>query len=121
MKLDRATLEAMSAAKIDFVSGVSAPWGGITVVLGVDDIAPFLADRAEWFAKKNGAFKSQYEDWLATSGEPRCGALTTKGERCKNFVSGGIQREFEVWLQEDGGFCTVHGGDGSRKGKKAKG
>lgn len=90
-----------------------APWGGFDVFLEPDDVAPFLSDRIEWFARRNGAFKHQFQDWLDTYGTPRCGATTAKGERCKNFVSGGIQRPFEIWLQEDGGFCAVHGGEGS--------
>lgn len=118
MKLDQKTIDAMQTAGIDFVGGVDAPWGGITVTLEPEDVAPFVKDRDEWFARKNGAFKEQYLDWVATSGEPRCGAKTSKGTPCKNSVSGGIQRPFEVWLQEDGGICHVHGGATSKEARE---
>lgn len=110
MTIDRKTLDTLKAAKINLVASVEAPWGGITVDLDPGDVDDFIRDRAEWFARKNGAFKSQYQDWIATYGEPRCGATTAKGTRCQNSVSGGIQRPFDVWLQEDGGFCHAHGG-----------
>lgn len=118
MKLDRNTLNALQDAGISLVAGVEGPWGGITVDLEPADVEAFVSDRAEWFARKNGAFKSQYLDWIATAGEPRCGAKTTKGARCKNSVSGGIQRPFEVWLQEDGGFCHAHGGLTSKEARR---
>ena len=110
MTIDHKTVDALKAAGISLSASVEAPWGGLTVVLEPNDVEAFVHDRAEWFARKNGAFKSQYLDWIATSGEPRCGATTSKGARCKKTVSGGIQRPFEVWLQEDGGFCHAHGG-----------
>lgn len=118
MTIDRKTVDAMEAAGISLVGWVPAPWGGITVTLAPDDVQPFVQDREEWFARKNGAFKQQYLDWVATSGEPRCGATTSKGTRCKNYVSGGIQRPFEVWLQEDGGFCHVHGGPSRKEARE---
>ena len=118
MALDKDTIAAMRTSGIKFVASVDAPWGGITVTLEQEDVAPFIQDPAEWFARKNGAFKEQYLDWIATGGEPRCGATTKQGTRCKNYVSGGIQRPFEVWLQEDGGFCQVHGGATSKKAQQ---
>lgn len=110
MGIDRKTLDTLDAAGISLVACVEGPCGGITVELEPDDVVSFLQDRDEWFARKNGVLKSQYRDWVETYGEPRCGAKTAKGDRCKNSVSGGIQRPLEVWLQEDGGFCHVHGG-----------
>lgn len=110
MNLDRNTLDALNAAGISLVASVEGPWGGITVDLAPGDVEPFLQDCDEWFASKNGVLKSQYRDWLTTCGEPLCGAMTAKGERCKNSVSGGIQRPLEVWLQEDGGFSMFTAG-----------
>ena len=117
MRIDRKTLDALASAGVSLVATVEAPLGSITVDLQPSDVEDFLRDRAEWFARKNGAFKSQYLDWLATYGEPRCGAKTAKGARCKNSVSGGIQRPFDVWLQEDGGFCHAHGGATSKEAR----
>lgn len=118
MTIDRTTVEAMKSAGIEFLASVPAPWGGINVTLEPEEVEAFVRDREEWFARKNGAFKQQYLDWIATGGEPRCGAMTSKGTRCKNFVSGGIQRPFEVWLQEDGGFCHTHGGANSNEARQ---
>ena len=59
-----------------------------------------VADRDQGIADHLGVQKSQYLDWLETEGLPRCGATTAKGERCRDRVSGGIQRPLEEWLQE---------------------
>lgn len=113
--MDLEALKAMRAAGVTFVARVPAPAGGQDFTLEPEDVEAFMADPAECFARKNGAFKSQYLDWVETEGTPRCGAKTARGERCRNIVSGGIQRPFDVWLQEDGGFCVVHGGAPGRK------
>lgn len=118
MSIDHETLEALDAAGISLVASVEGPWGGITVDLAPNDVEAFIRDRDEWFAQKSGVLKSQYRDWLATYGEPRCGAMTAKGARCKNSVSGGIQRPLEVWLQEDGGFCHLHSGLTSKEARQ---
>lgn len=110
MGIDRQTLDTLESAGIGLVAWVEEPWGGTSFSLAPGDVEAYLQDRDGWIAQKNGVLKSQYRDWIATCGEPRCGATTAKGERCKNSVSGGIQRPLEVWLQEDGGFCHVHGG-----------
>lgn len=113
--MDLELLKTMRVAGIELVACVESPAGGETVTLEPEDVEPFMADPAEWFARKSGAFKSQYSDWLATNGTPRCGATTASGKRCGNHVSGGVQRSFETWLQEDGGFCVVHGGEPGRR------
>ena len=113
-------IEELRRAGITLSAEVEAPWGGITVFLEAGDFPLFIEDRAEWYARKCGAFKSQYTDWLETGGLPRCGATTAKGTRCQNPVSGGIQRDFEDWLEEDGGFCKVHGGLSSDEAKQKR-
>lgn len=83
--------------------------------LDSNQIEAFIEDPIQFVADKNGVFKSQYVDWIETGGTPRCGAKTKSGNRCKNIVSGGVQQPLERWLQEDGGFCTIHGGETSEE------
>ncbi|PHR62554.1 MAG: hypothetical protein COA47_03140 [Robiginitomaculum sp.] len=90
----------------------------MTVDVEPKDVDDFVQDKTEWFAWKSGASKSQYLDWIETFGEPRCGAIMTKGTRCRNCVSGGLQRSFEIWLQEDGGLCQIHGGLSSNEARR---
>lgn len=110
MTLDKDTIAAMADAGIHFVIDVPAPPGGITLTISAAEVPRIVADRDQGAADHLGVLKSQYLDWVATDGLPRCGATTAKGARCRNSISGGAQRSLEVWLQEDGGFCTVHGG-----------
>jgi len=111
--LDVRTIAAMIDAGITFVAGVSSPGGQKTVFLEAEDVAPFVEDSADWFAKKNGVTKQDYLSWVACDGLPRCGATTKNGSRCKNSVSGGGQRSLLDWLSEDAGFCSLHGGENS--------
>ena len=109
--LDAQTVAAMIDAGIGFVAGVPSPGGQKTVSLEAEDVAPFVEDSADWFARKNGVTKRDYLSWVACDGLPRCGATTKNGSRCKNSVSGGAQRSLLDWLNEDAGFCSVHGGE----------
>lgn len=116
MTLDKDTIDAMAAARIQFIVDVPAPGGNMSLILRSEEVPRFVTDRDQGIADHLGVLKSQYLDWLDTEGLPRCGATTAKGERCRNPISGGIQRPLEVWLKEDGGFCTVHGGERSKRG-----
>lgn len=45
--------------------------------------------------------------------EPRCGAITAKGERCKNSpLSSRTEPGINIWwfLKHHGNYCAVHGG-----------
>ena len=108
--LDVRTIAAMIDAGISFVASVRSPGGQKTVLLEAKDVVPFVEDSADWFAKRNGVTKQDYLSWVACDGLPRCGATTRNGSRCKNSVSGGGQRGLLDWLNEDAGFCSVHGG-----------
>lgn len=115
--LDKQTITAMRAAGISFVSYVPTPGGSTTISLEPDQVPAFVQDRDAFAAKHFGVTCQQYLDWVATDGAPRCGATTTKGTRCGNFVSGGIQRSIDEWIRLDGDYCTVHGGEGSQKAR----
>lgn len=117
MRIDQDTVDAMAAAGIHFTVEAAAPWGGMTLTVNASEVPGLVADRDRGIADHLGVLKSQYLDWLETEGLPRCGATTAKGERCRNPISGGVQRPLEEWLQEDGGFCTVHGGERSKRGR----
>ncbi|MCE9651272.1 MAG: hypothetical protein K8R18_16755 [Parvibaculum sp.] len=118
MKVDMDTVAAMSAAGIKFIVGVKIPGGTQTFSLSIENIASFMNDRDQFAADCMGVEKSVYLDWLSTEGTPRCGALTKKGRRCMNQVSGGIQRSIEDWKNLDGSYCEVHGGNSSRDTRK---
>ena len=103
----------MGNANIEFIGNVEHPCGGVSFELEVGDLEAYCRDPEALYALQQGATKEEYRQWIETQGTPRCGALNKKGERCGNVVSGGIQMELQHWLQEDGGFCAVHGGASS--------
>ncbi|MDX8540718.1 hypothetical protein RFM23_24170 [Mesorhizobium abyssinicae] len=117
MKLDMKTISTMEAAGLQFIAYIRVPAGSQTVEIEPKEIAAFVANRDEVAAKLFGVSTSQYLDWVATDGEPRCGAITKKGTRCSNFVSGGVQRSIEEWVRLDGGYCAVHGGESSQEAR----
>ncbi len=116
-RFDQATLDAIFDAPLEIVARLPAPWGGLSAFPQRHDIEEFLDDPEEWFARTQGVTKEDYQNWIATEGLPRCGATLKSGRRCKNPVSGGIQRDLHDWLQSDAGFCHLHGGEGSAEAK----
>ncbi|MER8389422.1 hypothetical protein NKH14_28710 [Mesorhizobium sp. M1380] len=115
MKIDKRTISAMNSAGIGFMATISVPGGGQTVFLNPSDIEPFLSDREKFAAQLLGVSKTQYMDWVKADGAPQCGATTKRGTRCGNFVSGGGQRPIDEWIRLEGGYCAVHGGEGSER------
>lgn len=108
--MDNETIRKLAAAPISFIGSVRAPGGGDSIALQADELEAFCADPEGFYALKHSVTKDEYLQWVETERTPRCGALNTKGMRCGNLVSGGIQMRLERWLQEDGGFCSTHGG-----------
>ena len=117
MKVDADTVSAMALAGIEFIAPVQRPGGGTRLNLDPKDIPAYMSDPANFIANSMGVTKTEYETWVETEGTPRCGATTSSGKRCKNVVSGGIQMPIDEWLRLDGGYCAVHGGDGSEEAK----
>ena len=115
--MDPKTIYRLAQAPIEFLDTVSAPEGDASMVLQAEELGQFCEDPEGYFALMNGATKEEYSQWVDTEGTPRCGARNAKGERSKDVVSGGIQMSLEHCLREDGGFCRVHGGLGSKEAR----
>ena len=116
-RFDAETLDAIFAAPLELVANLRAPGGGVHAFPKRKDIEDFLNDPEGWFARSQGVTREDYHNWIDSDGLPRCGATLKDGHRCKNPVSGGIQRGLLDWLQADAGFCYLHGGDGSEVAK----
>ncbi len=112
-KIDMATVETLAGAAVEFIANIPVPGGGHTMCIKPQDLPAFVRDRDQWAADTMGVSKAQYLDWVETDGTPRCGATTKSGHRCRNLVSGGIQRSLREWLRLEGGYCAVHGGEPS--------
>lgn len=115
--MDEDTIRKLAAAPLAFVGNVPAPGGNASLTLAADELESFCTDPEGFYALKHGVTEDEYRQWVETDGTPRCGATTAKGKRCGNLVSGGIQMPLERWLQEDGGFCAIHGGEDSATAK----
>ena len=110
-------LNELRKAGINFYGSVPDVSGQKEVYLTTEDVLDFLTDKQDWFAKQNGVSKQDYISWLESHGTPRCGVILKNGNRCKNVVSGGMAMPLKVWLNEDAGYCRVHGGLPSRNAK----
>ena len=115
MTIDKKTIEAMKDAGVSFVGTIATPGGGRTIGIAPDEVAEFVADKIGFSAKQFGVTKELYREWVESDGTVQCSANTTSGHRCKNFMSGFIQQEMADWLKMRGGYCAVHGGEGTRK------
>lgn len=114
---DQQTLDAIFAAPLEIVATLRAPSGGLTAFPKRGEIEDFLNDPEDWYARSEGVSEEDYFNWINADGLPRCGATLRNGERCKNPVSGGVQRGLHDWLHADAGFCRLHGGEGSKEAK----
>lgn len=112
MKLDIDTIFEMQSAGITFWGNYPAPAGGHNIILSAEDVPLFVQDRIGFAAKVEGASREQYIAWVESDGAPRCGAITKRGTRCQNIIKGGIQRPIEEWIELEGSYCSVHGGEG---------
>ena len=107
---DKQTIDRLAEAPLEIIGHVAVPCGNGSISLKAHELEAFCNDPEGIYALRNEATKDEYLQWVETEGTPRCGVITSKGNRCQNIVSGGTQMPLERWLQEDGGFCTVHGG-----------
>lgn len=113
MQLCSKTLMALEDAGITLSASVRTPYGSETITIDAKDAERFLADRDGYAAARYGIPREDYIAWVESEGTPRCGEITSKGTRCRNFVSGGIHLPLKVWMKLDGGQCAVHGGEES--------
>jgi len=113
MKLDIKTIEALVAADIGFMGHIRTAAGGTGVMVSPGSLELYVTDRDAFAAARFGGTVDEYRRWLACDGTPYCGATTGKGSRCRNEISGGGQRSFQQWLDLDGTYCAVHGGEGA--------
>lgn len=112
MKIDVNTIAQMESAGISFSVNISVPGGGHNILISASEVPFFVQDRIGFSAKAVGASREQYVAWVESDGAPRCGAITRKGTRCQNIVKGGIQRPIAEWIELEGSYCSVHGGEG---------
>jgi len=118
--LDKATIDALVAADIGFMGYVRAAAGGTGIMVEPSDLELYVTDRDAYAARHFGGTVDEYLQWVASDGTPYCGATTGQGHRCKNEISGGGQRPFQQWLDLEGTYCAVHGGDGAADARQAR-
>jgi hypothetical protein len=119
-KLDLSTIQALEAAGIQFSVSFREPGGAATIGISADEAFAWVEDPEAFAARTVGLTTTKYREWVDSDGEPRCGAVTIDGHRCKNVISGGIQRSALEWLRLDGGYCAVHGGASSEEGRTTR-
>jgi len=89
----------MLAGGIALVAHIRTVGGSEIVPLhDPQDVVAFLADADEFGAAFYGVTKSQYLEY-------------------RNYLSGFSQLPINEWLKRDGGYCAVHGGDGSEEAR----
>ena len=96
-------------------SGMSIERKGFPLACVMAQLQPrgYLANKEAFTAQHLGVSLEEYTVWLELEGIARCSALTQKGARCRNMVSGGTYNDVQEWRRKDQGYCTVHGGETS--------
>ena len=100
------------SGKIYTYGNVETVWGGEDIWLNTPaEIRSFRKSPGGFYAKMHGATVEQYRTWLETCDSPRCAGFNRAGKRCRNFISGGIQRSLGEWVRLDRiEYCVFHGG-----------
>lgn len=114
---NRGAIERLASAGIGFYASVSAPWGSETITLSSRQALAYLEDPIGLTACSFGLSVSEYEQWVALDGRAVCGALTAKGRRCRNLVSGRTQLPADLWKERHGEFCAIHGGESAAEAR----
>lgn len=104
-------VQKLASAGTGFYANVATPAGAETVALSAREALAYLDDPAGLTASFFDLNVSEYEQWVALDGRAICGALTAKGRRCRNLVSGRTQLPANLWKESHGEPCAIHGGE----------
>ena len=73
--MDKATIEKLAEAPIEFVGCLASPGGQTSIALRASELEVFCEDPEAFYAFRHGVAKDVYRRWVETDGTPRCGAV----------------------------------------------
>ncbi len=104
-------LNQVSEKGVVFHIGVQNQWGSTEYFLTPEKVIQFNEDPASIYAEVHSVTREQYLQWMNEDCSVRCSETTSNGQRCKNLVPGGCNVDAVVWVERQGEYCHVHGGD----------
>lgn len=105
-------LEYLAELGVSYHLSVPSPWGADTFEVHPSDLVLLRSDRDSVCARHYKVSKEDYIAWRDSHFSVQCAGRTTRGTRCKNPVSGGLNVSAERWVQLQGEYCVIHGGEG---------
>jgi len=108
---DLETLRQLAASGIKFTIAIPTECGACDRLFAPEDVALFLREPDELYAKHHGVTLSQFRDWLEAEGKVTCSGTTTLRKPCKNTVPGGFCVSPTEWVRLQGEYCDLHAGD----------
>lgn len=93
---------------------ISVPTNGgysTQIVEDANDVLQYLENREAFYAKAHGCTLREYLLWEEDKYSAMCSATTSKGKPCRNTVTGGQDVPVRRWLELQGEYCWMHGGD----------
>lgn len=82
--------------------------GQRTVYLTAEQLLDYVKDPVAYLANLYGVTSQEYIEWHQSDYSVRCSAKTSAGKQCKNCVAGGSSVEPKVWVEMQGGYCSIH-------------
>ena len=107
-------LREIKKAGVLFVIGVPTEGGQTRFDLTPSRVMEFINDPVEVYASYYGVDKTDYLKCIDANYMVYCSARTTKGKRCKNHAKEGFSVTPRKWVQMQGKYCWLHGGDSGK-------
>lgn len=109
----QAELEHLAELGVSYYLSVPSPWGADTIEVSPSELVLLRSDPDSVCARHYRVTRENYIAWRDSQFSVQCAGRTTRGTRCKNTVTGGLNVSAERWVQLHGEYCAVHGGEGS--------
>ena len=104
-------LKRLEELGVEFCISIPSQWGQETHVAKPEELLSLIKDPVALYAKHYGVSKEEYLAWANEDFSVHCSGKTSKGKRCKNIVPGGSNVSPSRWVELQGEYCTVHGGE----------
>ncbi len=101
-------LKEIKKKGIIFIASYDCECGTRDLFLSPEQVIQYQNNPGMVIAQSYGLTEMDYKNWKGSEFMVQCSALTKKGSRCKNIVTGGYMVDLEEWVKLSGEHCDLH-------------